>query len=302
MNKHTHTNMTALAALSLLASVSAGCSSNVGDYSPRVICHNANCVEPADIDEDDTPAALRESLELVDDEDRPLIDGVEIDTFWFGEEERCLFAHDLNNLETASDFDVPVNIITQHLEARALQGKPITRSADRFSVLVELKGHVGTSKSEKHTEEQRLEHVGCAVNIAQRLAASAAVANYKLEVIFTSFDPALLIDLSEDEGFQILRDGDRITARLGVLAGVPKPLDSQTQPIDAFPEEAGIDFASVHPHWTRHASIRAYESRGWSLGLWMFSIVPETLDAIEVYRPDYVTTSEARALTRWLER
>ena len=290
-------------ALAMLTALGcASCSSNVGDYAPRVICHNANCVEPADIKDDDTPPALRESLELVDDEDRPLIDGVEIDTFWYGEESRCLFAHDLNSPETASDFNVAVDIITKHLEERALADKPITRSADRFTVLVELKGHVGVSKSEKHTAEQRLEHVGCAVNIGQRLAASASMAEYPLEVIFTSFDPALLLDLSEDEGFQILRDGDRITARLGVLAGVPKPLDNQTQPIDAFPEEAGIDFASVHPHWTRHASIRAYESRGWELGLWMFSIVPETLDAIEVYRPDYVTTSEARALTRWLER
>lgn len=290
-----------MGALSALAALAVSCSGG-SDYNPRVICHNANCVEPANVEDDDTPAALRESLALVDDENRPLIDGVEIDTFWYGEESRCLFAHDLDNLEKASNFDEAVTVITEHLEARAFEDLPLTRTADTFTVLVELKGHVGASKSEKHSEEQRAQHASCAVNIAQRLAASATRADYAMEVIFTSFDSTLLEALSQDEGFTTLREGDRIDVRLGVLAGVPRPLDTQTQPVDDFSESLGIDFVSVHPHWTRHASIRAYESRGWSLGLWMFSIVPETLDAIDAYQPDYVTTSEARALTRWLER
>ncbi len=46
-----------------------------------VICHNANCAEPADPERDDTIDALRESLTLERD-GLPVFDGVELDTFF----------------------------------------------------------------------------------------------------------------------------------------------------------------------------------------------------------------------------
>ncbi len=67
-----------------------------------------------------------------------------------------------------------------------------------------------------------------------------------------------------------------------------------------FPEDLGADFVDVHPHWTRPSDLQAYASRDLELGLWMFDIVPETLDAIDRLEPAYVTTSEARELSRWL--
>jgi hypothetical protein len=48
-----------------------------------VICHNANCGEPTDPARDDTLPAFRESLAL-EDNGRPVIDGIELDSFWRG--------------------------------------------------------------------------------------------------------------------------------------------------------------------------------------------------------------------------
>lgn len=64
-----------------------------------VICHNANCAEPADPERDDTLDALRESLALERD-GLPVFDGVELDTFWRGADDSCLYAHDLDRDQT----------------------------------------------------------------------------------------------------------------------------------------------------------------------------------------------------------
>lgn len=47
---------------------------------PIVICHNANCGEPTDPENDDTLPAFRESLTL-QESGRPAIDGIELDSF-----------------------------------------------------------------------------------------------------------------------------------------------------------------------------------------------------------------------------
>src|SRR5687768_15351077 len=67
--------------------------------SVRVICHNANCHGPTDPHSDDTIPALRASLALRYD-DRPTIDGIEIDSFWVGADDTCVFAHDLDEPRT----------------------------------------------------------------------------------------------------------------------------------------------------------------------------------------------------------
>jgi hypothetical protein len=67
---------------------------------PYVICHNANCTSP-DVTRDDTIDALTESMEQMYN-GAQMLDGVELDTFWFGAEERCLFAHDLDGDTTTS--------------------------------------------------------------------------------------------------------------------------------------------------------------------------------------------------------
>src|SRR5688500_3488493 len=82
------------------AAALAGCVDRPRDT--RVMCHNANCVGPADPSRDDRLDSLAASLALTYD-GRPLLDGVEIDVFWHGASARCLFAHDQNDVSGAAD-------------------------------------------------------------------------------------------------------------------------------------------------------------------------------------------------------
>ncbi len=89
---------------------------------------------------------------------------------------------------------------------------------------------------------------------------------------------------------------------LGAIQGVLRPLDSGTRPLDDYPENIGIDMVTVHAQWLRDSTYQAYSSRGWSVGLWMFSAVPETYNAIETFQPKWITTGEAKTFSRWLAR
>jgi hypothetical protein len=271
------------------------------EYAPSVICHNANCVEPANPGDDSTMETLEASLELFDEErGRPLIDGMEIDTFWWGDEARCLMAHDLDHPDRSVDALVPVALINQVLSERAQAGIPVTRQAERFTILIELKGHVTPSKADHHSEEELALHAACGVEMAQELIAQADADDYGVEIVFMSFAPGLLQALHDDPNFASL-DGQH-PVRLTILQGIPRPLDSQTVPLDEFSDEIGIDLISVHPHWTSRAELEAYESRGLGLVFWMFNVVPETLHAIDYHRPAYITTSHAPTMVSWLER
>lgn len=263
-------------------------------YDPLLVCHNANCVEPANPAEDDTIEALRASLAQTR-AGRPVVDGVEVDTFWFGAEERCIFAHDLES-DTDTEPLGAAEVINETLAARVAAGEPITRTGGPFALFVELKGHVG-AESQLHTPAQQAAHAACALELATTVA-NAADADYEVEVVFTSFEPALLTAVTNATGYASLEAAAPI--KLGALQGIPAPLDGQTRPLDAFGPE--IDLVDVHPQWVTENELQAYASRGWELAYWMFSITPETLDAIERDRPRWVTTSEANALARWLDR
>ncbi len=285
--------------LLVILTAHVACSSDV--EAPRIICHNANCVEPANPVEDDTPEALNASLALVDAQDVPLIDGVEIDTFWFGEEDRCLFAHDLADPDSAQDASVAFDIISNHLQQRIENSKAITRQGKAFSIFIELKGHVGPAKSEKHSPEQLQKHADCAAQLGVDFAVHSTTHDYPLELVFTSFDASLLLELQSSTLYQDIAAQPNAVSKLGYLVGVPAPLDSQSKPLDSIPSELNIDMLSAHPHWTRHSTLHAAESLNWELSLWMFSAVPETYDAILTYNPHYITTSEANLLSGWLE-
>lgn len=271
------------------------------DYEPKVICHNANCKEPTNPGEDSMMASMEASLLLEDEAGRPLIDGMEIDTFWSGEAGECLFAHDLDHPERAVNAMVPVERIVEVLEGRQAAGRPLARAHDEFTVKIELKGHVGPSKAEAHSEAQRAAHAGCAVAMGERFVESANLNGYEVEIVFMSFAPALLEALVEDPGYAGLRGGGH-SVRLAALQGIPRPLDSQTVELDRFRDDIGIDMISAHSHWARRPMYEAAQSRGMEVGFWMFNIVPETLRAIEVYQPGYVTTSQAPSFVAWLER
>jgi hypothetical protein len=167
-------------------------------------------------------------------------------------------------------------------------------------LFVELKGHVGLAKSDKHSPEQRSSHADCAVVLLQQCATVANTDSIHMQVTFTSFDPSLLRAVRTALEQSAYNDSDYISVRLGAIRSTPAPLAGDNAAIDQFDDD--VNMVTVHPHWMRQADYEAFKSRGWELGFWMFSSVPETYDAINRYQPRYVTTNEAQTLTRWLER
>jgi hypothetical protein len=257
-----------------------------------LLCHNANCVEPPDPSKDDTLDAMRASLALELD-GRPVIDGMEVDLFWQGGAERCLFAHDLKDLDSAS----PAATAADELAAYFARAGPLSWSDQSFVVMIEMKGHVGAAKSDAHTPAQRDAHAACALDVFETLDAAALAEDRDVAVVFTSFDPALLAALAREPRWPA-PGGSYATVRLGATIGIPTPLDSQTRPLDEFSD---IDLVEVHPHWMTDGQYEGYASAGYDLAFWMFSATVETFDAIDRYEPSMVVTSEARLLRRWLE-
>lgn len=265
---------------------------------PAIICHNANCVEPPDPERDDSPEALRESLAVKDDAGQPILDGMEMDLFLRGADNQCVFAHDLNQENPALAVDA-AQIVADFF--KAAPAKP-TRSGGPYWVFLELKGQVGKTKTEVHTEAQRALHAQCALDVLNVLADGARMGNVPLQVRFTSFSAELLLAVSRALKQAAWVNGTDVSVALGAIQGVLRPLDSGTRPLDDYPENIGIDMVTVHAQWLRDSTYQAYLSRGWSVGLWMFSAVPETYDAIETFQPKWITTGEAKTFSRWLAR
>lgn len=280
--------------LLVLVLLLAGCRQPI---EALLVCHNSNCVEPPDPQNDDTRAALRESLALRHDDGRPVVDGVEIDLFWRGADGACLFAHDLDGDTERRPALEAAQEIVDHLDDNG----GATRSGGPFLVFVELKGHVGVAKSDAHTPAQRDEHAACAAAVVDAIAGPAQVAGVDVRIVVTSFVPELLAAAAAQPAIGGRDEGGFVDVQLGALQGIPPPLDSATQPFERFLQSGvDLDVLSAHPQWLRGAARHAAASAELDLALWMFSSVPETLDAIEQWRPTYVVTSEARALDAFL--
>lgn len=275
------------ARLALLVVALGGCD----DPRPEslVICHNANCVEPTDPEADDTLAALAESLSLTFG-GRPLLDGVEIDSFWKGDEDICLYAHDLDNAERVPAEEVAI-ALADHF---AGQG-PLTYSGQPFQVFIELKGSVGTSESDKHSPEQRDLHAACAWRMYDIIADAAVDESREVEVVFTSFEPALLVALRLQEPPE-----PAVRVRFGAIQGIPVPLDGQTHSLGDY-AESGIELVEMHPGWMLDGQFEAVRSAELEVVFWMFEATAEIFAAIDRYEPGMIETSEARLMRGWLE-
>jgi hypothetical protein len=257
--------------------------------TPRVICHNGNCVEPTDPENDDTIEALRESLAL-EHRGRPAIDGIEIDTFWRRSDGTCLYAHDLDadRTETASE---PAMALAEHF-ATATE---LTYGGGSFEVSLELKAHVEADKTVRHTPEERAQHAACAWGVYRILSDAAVANNRDVTVVFSSFSPDVLRAVLDAAPF----DTPTPYAYAGIY-GIPAPLDSQTHPLDDY-TGIPLSIVEVHDQWLNDAQLEGIRSSGAELVLWMFSATVETFDAIERYEPSAVVTSEARLMRRWLD-
>ncbi len=278
--------MRSSAPLALVAFAAAACEVP----SPRLICHNGNCAEPTDPARDDTIEALLESLDL-EHAGRPAIDGIEIDTFWRGSDDTCLYAHDLD----APQMTVATAPADELARWFARSG-PLTFGAGPFHVSIELKAHVSTDKASRHDAAQRVAHARCAWDLYRILDAAAVAHQRDVEITFSSFSPDLLR--------AVIAERPPTTATpvgFGSIYGIPPPLDSQTVPLEDY---TGIPLTviEIHAQWITDAQAEAVRIEGVDLVLWMFSVTVETLAAIETHRPDMIVTSEARLMRRWLER
>ncbi len=257
---------------------------------PAVICHNGNCVEPTMASEDDTIGALRSSLALVY-KGRPAFDGVEVDSFWRGEDGTCLYAHDLD-AERVTPALEPATVLAAYFA----QPGELTYTGGRFEVSLELKTHVAASKTARHTPVQRTLHAMCAWDMYKVLADGAIANNRDVVVVFSSFEPLLLKEVAATAP-----TSTPVAYEFGAILGIPAPLDPQTHPLGDY---AGVELSSVeiHDQWIHDAQWEALRSMKVEIVFWMFSATSETFAAIRQYEPDKVVTSEAQLMRRWLDR
>ena len=253
-----------------------------------VICHNANCAEPADPERDDTIDALRESLALESD-GLPVFDGVELDTFFRAADSTCLYAHDLDTDQTPALE--PTGVMAEYF---ARPG-PIGHGAT-FYVAVELKSHVSADKTDVHDAAQLASHATCAWEVYQAIADAAVANDRDVVMIFEAFNPELLRAVIDATPAAL-----PIPVEYSAIQGVPAPLDNQTRELGDY---AGLPLAYVefHDQWILDAQYEAMRSLGAEIAMFMFSATAETFAVIEQYRPRLIYTSEATLLRRWLDR
>lgn len=261
--------------------------------NPLVICHNANCAGPPDPSQDDTIASLRESL-AVRVEGRPAIDGVEIDVFWHGGQGRCLFAHDLGQPDP-----VPATDAAREIAAWLEAPGRVSWNGERFFIRMELKGHVGESFFDKHTEAQAWAHTGCALDLLEIFEQGARAGDRRIVVIFDSSAPKLLETLVQQPRWSRRDPTSRAELRLSADFVDSMPTGLALQKLSEFPRVNDVVF---HAGWITDGHYQAFRSLDLDLTLWMFSATSETFSAIERFQPEAVLTSEAPLVRRWIER
>lgn len=284
----------------LLASASAGCSANERP-DVLIMCHNGNCAGAIDPSRDDTLEALRESLELRY-ELRPAIDGVEFDFFYVGRDDRCVFAHDFDQaIADAPDAMVAAEEIADYLERNT---GPISWNGDRFHIMLELKGQVGTT-DELHTPEQADAHAECALEAFEIIEQRAVEYGRSLEVTFYSNNPRVLRALTANVDFPAGRwpsPTGQITIKLGADFSDPTSFSLiNFHTLGELTDDIALDTAIVHANWLNQAHYEAFESFGIDLAFWMFSANVEHFAAIDHFDGEYTVTSEALLVRQWAE-
>jgi hypothetical protein len=242
---------------------------------PQILCHNANCTSP-DITRDDTVEAMQDSLAL------GVLDGMEWDTFWYGADDTCLFAHDLDH-DVATPASAAADVVAANLAA---DPRP-------YTIIIDLKPHVGPSYDDRHTPAQRIAHASCALDSALEVANAAG--GQPLTIGFNSVRNELLSAVIADPKYAVLTSMPNVEILL--VADIFAPYASIVPDFSDFTVPlSGIEY---HPDFMTRAQYELYTSRGLDLIQWSFVTTPEALDAIEQYEPRYVITNEAVLLRNW---
>ncbi|NVB83913.1 MAG: hypothetical protein HOV81_36395 [Kofleriaceae bacterium] len=259
--------------------------------SPRVICHNANCIAPS-AERDDSLPVLDESLALTYG-GLPLVDGVELDTFWFGAESRCLFAHDLDH-DTSTSAVVAAQHVADHL---ASTDRPAW-NGERFYVLVELKANVADPYDSFHTPEQRALHAECALDVLDTVLAGARARGHMITVGFLSSAPALLRELVARPRWSAYDSAPDLERML--IGDIFAPYSSVVPELSDY--EVPLDGMEFHPDFMTRTREETYRALGLELFQWSFVMTPEAFDSLERWEPAFVLTNEARLVRNWIER
>ena len=243
-----------------------------------VVCHNSNCAEPQLPANDDTVDELRESLALSDD-GIPLIDGVELDLLVH--DGRCLFAHDAQHARNAATIVDAAAIVAAHVRDSA----QVSHDGTRFLVELELKATDATALA-----------VDCGLAAHAVLRDAAEARGISLDVMFTSYAPAMLRAVNERRPV----DTALVRTRLVIGFGVPQPLLDDNHALSEI-DGTALDVAEIHPGWITDTSLRALRSSEIEVGAWFLDMNRETLDGLSRLRPTYVLTGQARSFRSWLD-
>jgi len=276
----------------VVAALATGCVIPEERPEATIVCHNANCAHATNPFYDDTLAALDDSLALEHD-NRPAIDGVEIDTLWDRRRSLCIFAHDFGTAPAKAELGMEAaERVAKHIET----SECVSWSGNRFFVKIELKNEV-LADGTPHDEAELAAHLDCVFDMADRIVTAARARGVELELGFDSEAVPLLRAIEAHPRWAGKHPSKGLELRLisNVLsAGLePRDLDSLTG------DGEGIDILAFHATRTTTGVAHQYKDLGARLMLWMLDVAPETMDAVKEFEPEYIVTNEALLFRRW---
>lgn len=268
----------------VLATAIAGCERP----QPLVICHNANCASP-DTTRDDTLAALEEGLALRY-AGRPVLDGMELDLFWYRDDGRCLVSHDLDG-DTSIPASAPAAVIADYLAAT----DRVSWNGERFYLFLDLKAHVGPSYDDTHTPEELVQHADCAFDTVDTIAAGARARGHQLTVGFISGVSRHLEGVRASPRFKPVAD-----LELLLIGDIFAPYSAIVPEFADY--RVPLDAVEYHPDFMTEVHRETYRSYKVDLVQWSYVATIEAFDAIERWQPRFVITNEAQLMRRWIVR
>lgn len=257
--------------------------------NPLVLCHNSNCIGPDTEHDDDLPTMAKSLAQTYDG--LPALDGLEIDTLWWGAQSRCLYAHDLpvSNPVAANDA---ATALANYLAST----DRVSHNADRFYMLIELKPNVGESYSDAHSPQQYMQHAQCILDVIDIVLAGARVKGHQISFGVLSSAPEGLRVLASEPRWQALATQPDVQTML--IADIFAPYSSVVPHLSDY--SVKLDAVEFHPDFMTAEKREAYRSLGLDLIQWSFVSTSEAFDSIEKWDPPYVLTNDAVLLRRWI--
>jgi hypothetical protein len=191
--------------------------------------------------------------------------------------------------------------VVERLEEHFLQDAThISWGGGRFYVKIELKGTV-TAANDPHDERELAAHIECTFDMVERLMAAADAGGRELELMFEAENLAMTRALPVHPRWPSKHASPSTRLRLVANGRSPDlaPTDLESLTTDA--NDTGIDVLVFHASRLPDGMQQSYLSLQADLMLWMLDASVETMYAVDVYQPKYISTSEAELFRRWEE-